>query len=178
MGHQNASLAGRDRPKTIMNDSHLIAIDPTVLDRKGAGRVDAQDGHLIIFEPGAKIVADIAFVTVQGCAKAVDDIVEGDVMIAGDREHRKASRLQSIYIAGRRLELGDAGALGKVAADDHEVGPTFLNPRFRRGNDLWIVRAEVEIGQMCYAGHRFRERPKTHAVSARAQKPLSGFELL
>lgn len=165
VGYQNARFAGRDSGKAIMDDAHLAVIDPAILDRKRTRGVYAENRHFIIFEPGAEVIADIALVTIERRTETADDVVERDVMISRDREHGKTRCLQSIDVSGGLLELRNTGALGKIPADDHEVGPTFLNPRLRSRNDLWIVGAKMEVGQMSNAGHRTRKRPGAQAVS-------------
>jgi len=74
-------------------------------------------------------------------------------MIAGNDQQFQPRRAQPVEPCGRCAELLDPRALGQVAADDDQVGPTLLQPGCGGVDYARIVRAEMNVGQMSDTGH-------------------------
>ena len=87
VGDQDAGLFRRHGAETLLDQPHLGVVDPPVPERQRPGGVDPEHGNLLVLEPGAEIVRDIGLVPMQRRGEAADDIVEGNVVIAGDGQH-------------------------------------------------------------------------------------------
>ena len=74
-------------------------------------------------------------------------------MIARHDQRLEPRGVQATEPGGGLAELVDAGALGEVAADDHQVGLALLQPGGGGVDDLGIVRAEMDVGQVSDTGH-------------------------
>ena len=153
MGDQDASLVRRYRREAVAKHVHLVMIDPPVLDRQRPRGVDAQDRDFGILVEGTEIMADIAAIAAQRRHEAAHDIVERHVMIARHDQRLEPRGVQATKPGGGLAELVDASALGEVAADDHQVGLALLQPGGGGVDDLGIVRAEMDVGQVSDTGH-------------------------
>ncbi len=92
VGYEDACFFGCNRGEALFDHLHLVMIDAPVLDRQRTGRVDAQDRDLFILIPGAKLIADIAFVAFQGGGETADHVIERHVMVARNDEQAHARR--------------------------------------------------------------------------------------
>ena len=145
-------FSGDTARETLLDQPHLGAVDPPVLDRQRSGGVDPEHGDLLVLEPGAEIVGNIGLVSVQRRGEAANDIVERNVVIARNGQDLVPGRAQAVE-PGRGLpELVDPRALGEIAADDDQIGLLLFQPGLRRRHDLWIVGAEMNVRKMGYAG--------------------------
>ena len=74
-------------------------------------------------------------------------------MVARHAKHVMAGLAQPIEEGARVLELLGPRALGEIAADDNQVGFVGVDPFLNRLDQLGVVRAEVEVGQMDDSRH-------------------------
>ncbi len=74
-------------------------------------------------------------------------------MIARHREHRPARRAKLVEPGRGLFELLDPGALGEIAADDDQVRLLLLQPGVGAVDDLVVLAAEMNVGEMRDPGH-------------------------
>ena len=145
VGHDDPRdvLAGTLEPCAAARD--LLAIDPSPLDDVRAGRVDAENGDLLIGVEGLGLLADIAPILRQGAQPAREDIVHGHVVIA---RHDDLRRGKLVEIAARRGEFPAPGALRQIAGNDDDIG-LGVPDGARQGGQHGIVQpAEMQIREM------------------------------
>jgi hypothetical protein len=82
------------------------------------GAVGTHDSKLIINEGRLKVIGDKSAVLAQTLGETPPEIVERQVMIAGDDDLRPGKRIQEIT---RLLELGVGGMLNQVARDHQGI---------------------------------------------------------
>ena len=73
--------------------------------------------------------------------------------LAGHAEDLVAGIPESRQEPACLLELVGPRSLREIAADDDQVGPFFINPSLDRFDQLLIVGAEMQVGQMDQASH-------------------------
>jgi hypothetical protein len=74
-------------------------------------------------------------------------------MVAGHCKHFVPGRLQPFEEAAGLAELLGPRALREVAADDDEVGLELIDALLNRADELIVMGAEVQVGQMNEASH-------------------------
>ena len=98
-------------------------------------------------------MADIPTITAQGGKKAAQHVIKRHIMIAGYDKCFQPRSPQFAQPCRSLAELTNACALREIAADNHQVGATFLQPGGGGVDDPGVVRAEMNIGQMGDASH-------------------------
>ena len=74
-------------------------------------------------------------------------------MIARNTEHLVTRLAQLLEEMAGLLELLGPGALGEIAADHDQVGLQFVGLALDRFDEVFVVRAEVQVRQMDEASH-------------------------
>jgi len=74
-------------------------------------------------------------------------------VIAGNNQQPVPVIPQAGQVIGSIPELALSRTLGQVAADDDEIGLSFLQPVNRGRDDGRIIGAEMNVRQMCDPGH-------------------------
>ena len=97
----------------------LMAIDPPILARKSAGRVNARDSNLLVGIERLEVLRDEATEFVEHAKQPGKHIVQRHIVIAGDNDFGEWDRIQKI---ARFQKLLGTGPLRQVARDRHQVG--------------------------------------------------------
>src|SRR5260370_5189335 len=115
-----------------------------------AGGVEAQERDLVIGEEGLQLRADVTAIAGEPSDKALDDIVERNIVVAGDDDDGPGQSLEKGAGGGA---LPTPGALRQVAGDDNDVR---LRLRYvgqqALGRGL-VVPPEMQIRQMSDRSH-------------------------
>ncbi len=150
---QDLSRIGIGPIERVADEPHLVLIDSPVLEGERTGGVDSKHRRTRDFLQRAERVVDVARVAGQRRQEAAEDVVERDVVVAGNRQHLVPGVAEPFEEAARFLELLGPGTLGEIAADDHQVGLGRVHFGFYRLDQFGVVGAEVEVGQMDQASH-------------------------
>ena len=167
---QLAALADRHREQGMVSDEdpglvlghvgearpdqrHLLLVDPAVLDRQRARRVDSEHGEPVILEPRAQIGRDIPLVARQGPGEAAEKIVERDIVIARHGDDLEPVRAEPVEPGRGEPELGDPRALSEIAADDEKVRAMLEKPGLGGVGDLRLMGAEMDVGKVGNGRH-------------------------
>src|SRR5438309_11565516 len=136
--------------------------DPAVSEGCRACSVEAQQCNFVIGKKRLQFCADIAAVSGEPSQKALDDVVERHVVVAGYGNHRPGQFLEKGAGGG---ELPVAGALRQVAGDDSEVRlrPGYVGQQ-ALGRGL-VVPPEMQIGEM---GNRSHDKPGSATITRSA----------
>src|SRR5690606_7054699 len=102
----------------------------------------------VCLEPGAGVAADQPLVPPERRQQAAGDIVERHIVISGDRQHLNPAGAEALDEICRLPELAGAGALGEVSADDDQFWLALDQPGLECSDDLRIVCAKVNIGEV------------------------------
>ena len=139
----DARQTGRQTAQAFTQDIDLLVADAAILERQGAGRVDAQHGDFLVHVFGRQIVRHMAPVFHQRRQKAGKDVIQGHVMVA---RHDDLRPRQAVEKNPRLLELGAAGALREVAGNDDDVRFKALDQRAQGRQQGRIDPAKMQIG--------------------------------
>lgn len=74
-------------------------------------------------------------------------------MIAGHREHVVTGVAKPLEKGAGLFELAGSRPLGKIAADDDEVGVHCRNGPLKRVDEQRLVRAEMKVGKVKQSRH-------------------------
>ncbi len=110
-----------------------------------AGGVEAEDAQAGSGQQRRLDARDQAVVAADRDQDAADQVVERDVVVAGDGQPRGVERVQERASAA---ELTGAGALGEVAADDDELRLDLLQRPQERVYGARRVPTEVRVGDV------------------------------
>src|SRR5260370_25400719 len=91
-----------------------------------AGGVEAQERDLVIGEKGLQLRADVTAIAGESSDKSLDDIVERNIVVAGDDDDGPA---QSLEQGAGGCELPTPDALRQAACDDNDVRLRLRYPR-------------------------------------------------
>ena len=124
MGDDDAYRVGGGRREPLFEVAELLAADrchATSRDPSAdaARCVETGEGNAAELEERLELVRDVAAVLAIGIEEALDEIDRRDVMIARDGKDRSRDGVEE---GARRGELAAGADLGKVSADDYEVG--------------------------------------------------------
>ena len=145
MRDDDARQTGRQTAQAFPQGIDLLVADAAILERQGAGRVDAQHGDFLVHVLGRQIVRHMAPVLHQRRQEAGKDVVEGHVMVARHDDLRPRQAVEKVTCL---LELGAAGALREVARDHHHVRFQPLDERAQGCQQVRVDPAEMQVGQM------------------------------
>jgi len=159
-----------ERIEVAMDRRQLLLVDPSVLKRQRARRVDADDGDLGVDERRLEVGVDQAAVLAERAEEALPDSIERHVVVAGDDDLRFR---QAVEIALGRLELARLRALRQVARDDDEVGAGGTDRREQRLEDGLVGAAEVQVGKVGEGSH-WRGSIRSYG-RVRAAEPRAGW---
>ena len=145
MGHDDARDLIGQRAQALPHPRHLALVDPTSLEGQRSGRVDAGDRDLVVAEEGLEVVRDVAPVVRERVGKAERDVVQRDVVIAGDDDLRLRQRREEV---ARFPELSAPRPLGEVPRDEDDIGPDLFRRRQERRERGRIGPAEVQVREV------------------------------
>ena len=157
MGNEYAGRVAAAR-KGRSDEVHLFVADPAVLEGQRPCRVDAEHDCPVELVVGAKRVVDVALVAGQRRQETTQDVVERNIVVAGDSEDLVTGILQPGQEPAGLLELVGTRSLREIAADNHEVGFCFVDPGLDRLDEVRFVCPEMKVGQVDQPGHRARTR--------------------
>lgn len=107
--------AGAGIVKTGLQHLKLVGGNATVLPGEGAGGVEACDDQLVVAVNRIDVGGDEPAVSSERRQESAEDVEEGDIVVAGNHQLRAGQAGEEVARLG---ELGAAGALGEIAADD------------------------------------------------------------
>jgi len=146
VGNEHSQRIGIAAFERLPDEFQLLVADAAVLECQRPRRVDPEHGHSGKVMHRAEGLVDVALVARQRGQKAAEDVVQRDVVIAWHREHVMPGLAQPVEEFASFLELLDPRALGKIAADDDEVGFLLVNALRDSVDKFRVMRTEVEVG--------------------------------
>jgi hypothetical protein len=102
----------------LADPRHLLVVEAPAFEDPRAGRIQADDGDLLVSVERLKIGRDIALVFVEPPHEACHGIVERHIVIPRDHDLWPRQRLQE---SASRQKFPRAGALGQVARHHHHI---------------------------------------------------------
>jgi len=151
MRYQHLGRARRRTAEMVVNPRDLADIDASVLPNQGASRVHSQHSYFGICVERLQFIGDIAPEIAQRPGKAVEEIVQRDVVIAGHDDLRLGQPGEKIACL---LELFGPRTLGEVARDDHDIGLDELHRLQQRIKPGVVELPEMNVGKMKQCAHR------------------------
>ncbi len=148
----------------------LVQRDAAIFPRERAGGVQTDDKQVGVFVQGILVSGDVTMVAAEWRQEAPDYVVERDVVIARDNETRERQLIQKFSGFGK---LGASGALGKIAAHNHQRRSQSVKIAPKRLGDQGQMRAEMKIGEVGDSRHGdpgFRAGTRTCNAFGRMRK--------
>ena len=166
MGDDNFDVCRRQGRKSGAQFCELLAIDPAVLARKRASRVDAGDGDLIVDIERLEVLGDETPETVELAKQSREDVVQRHVVISWNNDFRERDRIQE---CARFQELCCARPLGQIARDRDQIRFGHADEVEQRGDDSRINRPKMQIGKMNQRPHQPIELGRTMTRRSRGR---------